>query len=132
MNSMDDNQISLNGKFTYILFRNEENFYTVAKFRINDEREKVITVTGSLAEVNMDQLYNIHGSYTEHPRYGMQFRIDSYERPLPNEREGIIRYLSGIQFTGIGKKTAEKVVSLYCSGTERKADPGDPRRYSSE
>ena len=111
MNSMDDNQISLNGKFTYILFRNEENFYTVAKFRINDEREKVITVTGSLAEVNMDQLYNIHGSYTEHPRYGMQFRIDSYDKPLPNERQGIIRYLSGIQFTGIGKKTAEKIVA---------------------
>ena len=78
----------LNGKFTYILFRNEENFYTVAKFRINDEREKVITVTGSLAEVNMDQLYNIHGSYMEHPRYGMQFRIDSYDKPLlPSGRE---------------------------------------------
>ena len=106
----EENLIRLNGKFTYILFRNEENFYTVAKFRINDERERVITVTGLLPQVQTDLLYNITGIYTEHPRYGMQFQIQSFEKPLPSEREGIIRYLSGIQFAGIGKKTAEKIV----------------------
>lgn len=107
---MSEELLKLNGRFTYILFRNEENFYTVAKFRINDDRERIITVTGTLPEVSTDLLYNISGSYTEHPRYGMQFKIASYEKPLPNEREGIIRYLSGVQFSGIGRKTAEKIV----------------------
>ena len=87
---MSENVITLTGKFTYILFRNEENFYTVGKFRIYDEREKVITVTGIMPEVLTDVLYTLTGSYTEHPRYGMQFQIASYEKPLPNEREGII------------------------------------------
>ena len=108
---MEEELIKLNGKFTYILFRNEENYYTVAKFRINDQNERTITVTGTLAQIQTDILYNIFGQYVEHPRYGMQFALQSYEKPLPSEREGIIRYLSGIQFPGVGKKTAEKIVT---------------------
>ena len=108
---MDNELIRLNGKFTYILFRNDANYYTVAKFRINDKTEKTITVTGTMASVQTDILYNIFGTYVEHPRYGMQFSIQSYEKPLPNERDGMIRYLSGVQFPGVGKKTAEKIVT---------------------
>ena len=111
MRNMEDELIRLNGKFTYILFRNEENFYTVAKFRINDSSERTITVTGNMASVETDRLYDISGRYVEHPRYGMQFAMQSYEKPLPGEREGIIRYLSGVQFPGVGKKTAEKIVT---------------------
>ena len=55
-------------------------------------------------------IYQIYGEYIEHPRYGMQFKIEGMERPLPSQAESIIRYLSGIQFQGIGKKTAEKIV----------------------
>ena len=106
----EENLITLSGRFTYILFRSEETFYTVGKFRIQDERERQITVTGTMSEVRTDILYTLTGRYTEHPRYGMQFVIDTYEIPLPSEREGMIRYLSGIQFAGIGKKTAEKIV----------------------
>lgn len=107
---MEENTLKLNGKFVYILFRSAESFYTVGKFRINDERERVITVTGIMDDVRTDILYNLSGHYVEHPRYGMQFAIETYEIPLPSEKEGIVRYLSGIQFAGIGKKTAEKIV----------------------
>lgn len=114
---MEDELIRLNGKFTYILYRNEENYYTVAKFRINDQNEKTITVTGTMTSVQTDILYNVFGKYVEHPRYGMQFALQSYEKPLPSEREGIIRYLSGIQFPGVGKKTAEKIVEALGEDT---------------
>ena len=107
---MEDSVTKLNGKITYIVYHNEATFYTVAKFVINDEQEKQITVTGMFPEPQVDVLYNIYGKYIEHPRFGMQFQIETYEKPLPNEMEGIIRYLSGVQFAGIGKKTAEKVV----------------------
>ena len=59
---MEENLIRLNGKFTYILFHSEETLYTVAKFRINDERERQITVTGSMNEVRTDILYNLTGA----------------------------------------------------------------------
>jgi exodeoxyribonuclease V alpha subunit len=104
-----DDLIKISGKVTHIVFRNDETFYTVLRFKLNDETEKNIVVTGIMPSVEKDILYNLYGTYVEHPRYGMQFSLSSYEKPLPNEEEGIVRYLSGVQFPGIGKKTAEKI-----------------------
>ena len=103
---------SFTGKVTYIVYRNDATFYTVLRIRLNDTQEKNITATGIIPEVEPDILYRFTGQYCEHPRYGMQFQISSLERLLPEEREGIIRYLSGVQFSGIGRKTAEKIVDL--------------------
>ncbi|MBR4456160.1 MAG: ATP-dependent RecD-like DNA helicase [Solobacterium sp.] len=106
-------EIILVGKPEYILFRNDSTFYTVMKFRIEDEREKLIIATGILPDrPAIDFLYRIYGNYVEHPKYGMQFKIEMIERPLPNEADSAIRYLCGVQFPGIGKKTAQKIVSL--------------------
>lgn len=107
---MSENLMKLNGKITYVLYHNEDNFYTVAKFQINDENERIITITGNFVDIIPEILYNIYGNYIEHPKYGMQFQVVSYDKPMPDEKEGIVRYLSGIQFPGIGKKTAEKIV----------------------
>ncbi|MBQ6221688.1 MAG: ATP-dependent RecD-like DNA helicase [Solobacterium sp.] len=101
----------ITGKITYVVYHNEETFYSVFRFMINDENERVITVTGLFPSFETDVIYRLYGNYIEHPRYGMQFQITSYEQPLPSEAEAVIRYLSGIQFPGIGKKTAEKIVS---------------------
>ena len=103
---------SFTGKVTYIVYRNDATFYTVLRIRLNDTQEKNITATGIIPEVEPDILYRFTGQYGEHPRYGMQFQISSMERLLPEEREGVIRYLSGVQFSGIGRKTAEKIVDL--------------------
>ncbi len=103
---------SFTGKVTYIVYRNDATFYTVLRIRLNDTQEKNITATGIIPEVEPDILYRFTGQYGEHPRYGMQFQISSVERLLPEEREGVIRYLSGVQFTGIGRKTAEKIVDM--------------------
>ncbi len=112
-----ESEVILTGKPVYILFRNEENFYTVMKFKLEDETERVITVTGILPEKPaIDFIYRIYGSYVEHPRYGMQLKVDAIERPLPDEEDSIIRYLCGVQFPGIGKKTAQKIVSILGDG----------------
>ena len=109
----EQESVTILGKAVHIIFRNDTTMYTVMRFRLHNETEKIITVTGLFPAVDLDILYNITGHYVEHPRYGMQFAMESYEKPLPNEREGIIRYLSGVQFPGIGKKTAEKVVDTF-------------------
>lgn len=107
---MSEPLIRLNGKPVHIVFRNDSTFYTVMRFRINDKQEKVITVSGIFASIEKDTLYNIFGHYVNHPRYGMQFAAESYEKPLPDDRESIIRFLSSSQFKGIGKKAAETVI----------------------
>lgn len=106
---MNETLIRLNGKPVHIVFRNDSTFYTVMRFRINDKQEKVITVSGIFASIEKDTLYNIYGRYVNHPRYGMQFAAESYEKPLPDDRDSIIRFLSSSQFPGIGKKAAEIV-----------------------
>jgi len=105
-----DELVTLNGKVKYIVYHNEDNFYTVAKFKMNDLLEKTITITGYFQDLKKNTTYNIQGQYIEHPQYGMQFQVESINIPLPDEREGMIHYLSGVQFAGIGKKTAEKIV----------------------
>lgn len=104
------NQIVITGQITHVVFRSEETMYTVAKFKKNDLDEKQITITGIMPQIEKDTVYEISGSYTEHPRYGMQFTVFGYKRLLPSESEGIVRYLSGLQFPGIGHKTAQRIV----------------------
>ncbi|MBR2991509.1 MAG: ATP-dependent RecD-like DNA helicase [Solobacterium sp.] len=107
---MNDEVIRITGNVAYILYRNEETGYSVFRFRRTDENERIITVTGIFPVLEKDRQYEILGEYVEHPTYGMQFRMHSYGVPLPTESEGIIRFLSGPQFPGIGRKTAMKIV----------------------
>lgn len=109
---MSEDLIKINAKVTHIVYHNEENFYTVVKLRVNDDKEKNITATGYFSNIEEYVLYNFYGTYTEHPKYGLQFVIQSYERPLPDEEDSIVRFLSGVQFPGVGKKTAKKIVEV--------------------
>jgi exodeoxyribonuclease V alpha subunit len=101
---------TLEGKVTYIVFRNEETFYTVLRVKLNEGGEKSVTMRGILPQVEKDRQYRFTGLYTEHPRYGLQFEIHALEPVLPSEREGVVRYLCGVQFPGIGRRTAQRIV----------------------
>ena len=107
---MKEELVKINAKVVHVVYHNEDNFYTVLRLKLNDENEKSLTATGFIQNIEPDILYNFYGQYVEHAKYGMQFNIQSYEKPLPSEREGIIRYLSGIQFPGVGQKSAKKIV----------------------
>lgn len=107
---MDEAAITLKGKVAYVVFHNPQTFYTVIKVRIEAGKEKMLTMTGLLPEVEVNSTYTFTGNYVEHPRYGMQFQIVAMAHLLPDEKEGIVRYLSGVQFPGIGVKRAQAIV----------------------
>lgn len=110
---MSEPQIStITGKVAYILFRNEENLYTVLKLSVRDERERSLTAVGYIGEIEAGQVYTFQGTYVEHPRYGLQFSVTSLQKKMPDDSEGIIRYLSGPSFPGIGRKTAQRIVAV--------------------
>jgi exodeoxyribonuclease V alpha subunit len=73
-------------------------------------QEKDITVTGYFPKFKKDLLVALSGHYIEHPRYGMQFQVQSYRRILPTDRESIVAYLCSPIFKGIGKKFASAIV----------------------
>lgn len=102
--------IKLQAKHIITIFRNEQNGYTVAKFESYDSNEKEFSVTGYFHNLVEDEVYNLYGDYEEHPKYGMQFKVDHYEQVMANDRESLIRYFSSAQFPGIGKTTASAIV----------------------
>ena len=52
----------------------------------------------------------LSGLYIDHPRYGMQFQVETFHRVMPDDEDSLIRFLSGPLFEGIGRKYAETLV----------------------
>ncbi|MBN2851027.1 MAG: hypothetical protein JXK92_10235, partial [Erysipelotrichaceae bacterium] len=67
----------ITGKIGTVIFRSESNSFTVAKFRLYELTEKDITITGYFPALVKDVLYTLIGEYKEHPRFGMQFVVQS-------------------------------------------------------
>lgn len=102
--------IVLHAKFILSIYRNDASGFTVAKFRMFDGEEKEFIATGVFHDLQFDIIYSLTGYYIEHPKYGMQFKIENYEKMKPNDRESLIRYFSSPLFPGIGKQTAFAIV----------------------
>lgn len=104
------------GTVQAIFFENPSNFYKVVLVKVSDTNtdylEKEIVVTGSFGQVQEQELYRFYGHFVDHPRYGRQFQIDSYQQERPTSAGGVVSYLSSDKFPGIGKRTAEKIVEV--------------------
>lgn len=96
------------------IFDSPDSFYKVLLVSVEeanfDWNESEITVTGSFGDLRDDQTYRFEGKLVEHPKYGRQFQASSYHANQPTSKEGIVNFLAGKQFPGVGKKTAEKIV----------------------
>ncbi len=110
----------LEGKIKSTIYYNEANNYLVALFRVSkvDEEnkeyvKKTITITGNFLDLKLESLLTIKGEFTEHERFGKQFKVESYEYIIPSEKEAIIDFLSSPFIKGCGKKTAERIVEVY-------------------
>ncbi len=106
---MEENVI-ISGKPYKIIFRNDETLFTVALFIVDDLNEDTIIITGLLPKLDFDNTYTLEGNYIDHHKYGVQFKVNSWEKQLPNSSEALVRYLSGPVFSGIGFKLASAIV----------------------
>ena len=111
------------------IFTSPDSFFKVLIVSVEeanfDWHEPEITVTGSFGDLSDDQTYRFEGKIVEHPRYGQQFQATSYHVNRPTSKDGLVDFLSGKQFTGIGKKTAEKIIDKLGTDAINKiiADP---------
>ena len=113
MNGIDIAE-TLNGKIEDIVFRNEENDYTVLEVLADDGR--LVTAVGIIASPGEGEIVSLVGHTSYHKEFGAQFAFTSYEKTLPKEIDGIIQYLSSRTVKGIGPVTALKIVNKF--GTE--------------
>jgi len=102
--------LEIKGTLKNIVYRNEENDYSIVK--ILTEEDTVETITGYFQKLTEGVSYSFYGTYTTHQKYGKQFKVTSYQKHEIQHEDGVIAYLSSHLFTGIGPKTAEKIVEL--------------------
>jgi exodeoxyribonuclease V alpha subunit len=104
----------IKGRPIVTIFHNEQNLYTVVKVRVDETNhqydDKEAVITGYFPKIHEQETYIFYGQFKEHPRFGTQFHAESYRKDMPQSKQGVIAYLSGEMFKGIGKKTAEKIV----------------------
>lgn len=104
----------IKGKHLVTIFHNENNLYTVLRIRVEETNhsydEKEAVITGYFPKIFEQETYIFYGEFKEHPRFGLQFLASHFRKDIPQTKQGVIGYLSGELFKGIGKKTAEKIV----------------------
>ncbi|HUU27609.1 MAG TPA: ATP-dependent RecD-like DNA helicase [archaeon] len=105
-------QETISGEIEHISFYNAENDYTVARLRAA-ETDQRITVVGHLSGVHKGESLRLTGFWKQHPRFGQQFAVESFETVYPETVEGIEKYLASGLLKGIGPKTAERIVSCF-------------------
>jgi len=102
------------GRPLVTIFHNPDNLFTIAKLKITetncDYEEKEIIVKGSFPQLSQDDDYKFIGKLVKHPTYGAQFDVHLFSKEMPATETGLIHYLSGDLFPGIGMKTAETIV----------------------
>ena len=107
----------IKGKFKRSIYETEKG-YVVGLLKINDTNDesledfinKEMTFTGYFADLNEDDDYIFYGHIKQHPRYGTQYEVLEYERIKPEDKDGIVDFLSSDLFPGVGEKLAIKIV----------------------
>ena len=105
------------GTFRQTIFRSDKG-YIIGLLKVSETNiiemkdyvNKTITFTGYFADLNENEKYIMYGEITNHPKYGFQFNVKESERIKPEDKDGIIEFLSSDLFKGIGEKMAERIV----------------------
>ena len=106
----------LAGYVEHIIYRNTDNGYTVLNL-VSGEDE--ITCVGIFSAIAEGENIEATGEYTEHPTYGVQFKVESFDEKAPEDKEAIERYLGSGAIKGIGLALAARIVRRFQEDTFR-------------
>ncbi len=108
---MTDNELyEVCGEVERIVYRNEENEYTVLEVGCGDE---CITAVGIMPQVFEGEEVKLVGTFKSHSQYGEQLSVTAFERSMPTTAIGILKYLSSGAIKGIGPATAARLVKEF-------------------
>ncbi len=100
----------IQGMVSDIVFKNEENGYTIANLANEDDE---ITIVGCMPTLSMGESIEVEGKWINHKIYGSQFEVQSFMPVTPSSLEGIYVYLSSGMIHGIGEKMAKRIVDKF-------------------
>ena len=102
--------MKLEGQLEEIIYQNENNSYTIAELSTDEE---IFTVVGYLPFINEGDFLSLEGKFVTHQDYGRQFKIDTFEKKLPEGKAAVEKYLASGIIKGIGPSTAKKIVDKF-------------------
>ena len=106
----------LAGYVEHIIYRNADNGYTVLNLMSGEDE---ITCVGIFSTIAEGENIEATGDYTDHPTYGTQFKVVSFEEKAPEDQEAIERYLGSGAIKGIGLAMAARIVRRFKEDTFR-------------
>lgn len=119
-------QNTVEGYVDHIIFRNEDNGYTVLNLMVNGSE---LTCVGIFEYIGEGELLELTGTYVEHSTYGQQFKVESYETKIPEDTVAIERYLGSGAIKGVGAALAARIVRRFGEDTMRILDE-EPERLA--
>ena len=106
----------IQGYVDHIIYRNAENGYTVLVLVCGEEE---LTCVGIFSDIVEGENIEAKGEFTEHPVYGSQFKVSSFEEKAPEDEMAIERYLGSGAIKGIGLALAARIVRRFKKDTFR-------------
>lgn len=109
----------IKGTFKKNIFSSNDGFYVgLVKIKETSDDElldsvgKDFTFTGLFAELNIDEDYIFYGEVVDNQKYGIEYKVTRYEKIMPEDKDGIVVFLSSDIFPGVGEKTARQIVDI--------------------
>ena len=136
--------MELQGEVIEIIYKNELNSYCIAVLKLdkdiinknksNSNLSEQIDIVGNIAEiytnldnemtivgylpfVNIGDTLKVVGKFVEHPEYGKQFKVDTFEKMMPQTTKALERYLANCGIKGVGPATARNIVETFGEDT---------------
>ena len=108
--------MELEGEITSIIYQNEINSYTIAEMYVNEidgKEDNLITIVGYLPFIVEGDELKVVGKFAMHKEYGRQFKVETFEKLMPQTLEALERYLGNGTIKGVGPATARKIISTF-------------------
>ncbi len=104
--------VLLDGTVSSVIYRNEENGYTILRLESPDADEEV-TVVGIMPGISPGEGLSVHGQWTRHSTYGEQFKAEIVERRMPVGEKALLEYLASGAVKGVGAATARRLLDTF-------------------
>ena len=111
----------IKGYVEHIIYRNEENTYTV--FEVQGE-DGIVTCTGFPPAISEGESCIVSGEKVQHAVYGEQFKVDTYRAIPPENSQAMLRYLASGAVKGIGQALAARIVKKFGDDRRRRGNSG--------
>lgn len=103
--------MEIEGQIEEFIYRNDANDYSIAVFSTSEN--EIITVVGYLPFVAEGDCLKLHGKMVVHQEYGEQFKIDTFEKIMPQTAESLGKYLASGTIKGVGPATAKRIIAKF-------------------